>query len=142
MGIVEAERLGAVVGGPTGGTNGNTNPFSVAGGYGLRWTGMDVRKKDGSPRKAPHPDGALQARGVVCRGPASRGRSGRPGEPTKGVHPAEEVGQSVSGVRTRPRWGYQVGLSADFGIELIEHTPTSRGSKPTVAAMPQGNSDF
>ena len=37
------------MGGPTGGTNGNFNVFAVAGGYSLRWTGMDVRKKDGSP---------------------------------------------------------------------------------------------
>jgi peptidase S41-like protein len=49
MGIVEAERLGALVGGPTAGTNGGIDPFAVAGGYTLRWTGMDVRKKDGSP---------------------------------------------------------------------------------------------
>jgi C-terminal processing protease CtpA/Prc len=49
MGIVEAERLGALVGGPTAGTNGSMDPFDVAGGYTLRWTGMDVRKKDGSP---------------------------------------------------------------------------------------------
>ena len=49
MGIVEAERLGALVGGPTGGTNGGANLAPVAGGYSLRWTGMDVRKKDGSP---------------------------------------------------------------------------------------------
>jgi C-terminal processing protease CtpA/Prc len=49
MGIVEAERLGALVGGPTAGTNGGADPFPVAGGYTLRFTGMDVRKKDGSP---------------------------------------------------------------------------------------------
>jgi C-terminal processing protease CtpA/Prc len=49
MGIVEGERLGVLVGEPTGGTNGGANLFNVAGGYGLRWTGMDVRKKDGSP---------------------------------------------------------------------------------------------
>ncbi len=49
MGIVEAERLGALVGGPTGGTNGGMDPFGVAGGHTLRWTGMDIRKKDGSP---------------------------------------------------------------------------------------------
>ena len=49
MGIVEAEGLGALVGGPTGGTNGGANLAPVAGGYSLRWTGMDVRKKDGSP---------------------------------------------------------------------------------------------
>jgi C-terminal processing protease CtpA/Prc len=49
MGIVEGERLGALVGGPTAGTNGGMDPFDVAGGYTLRWTGMDIRKKDGSP---------------------------------------------------------------------------------------------
>lgn len=49
MGIVENERLGALVGGPTAGTNGGMDPFAVAGGHTLRWTGMDIRKKDGSP---------------------------------------------------------------------------------------------
>ena len=49
MGIVEAERLGALVGGPTAGTNGSMDPFGMAGGHTLRWTGMDIRKKDGSP---------------------------------------------------------------------------------------------
>ena len=48
MGIVEGEHLGALVGGTTAGTNGGMNPFDVAGGHTLRWTGMDVRKKDGS----------------------------------------------------------------------------------------------
>jgi len=49
MGTVEGEHLGALVGGPTAGTNGGMNPFDVAGGHTLRWTGMDIRKKDGSP---------------------------------------------------------------------------------------------
>ena len=49
MGTVEGERLGALVGGPTAGTNGGVDPFTVAGGHLLRWTGMEVRKKDGSP---------------------------------------------------------------------------------------------
>jgi C-terminal processing protease CtpA/Prc len=49
MGTVEGEHLGALVGGTTAGTNGGMNPFDVAGGHTLRWTGMDVRKKDGSP---------------------------------------------------------------------------------------------
>jgi C-terminal processing protease CtpA/Prc len=49
MGTVEAEHLGAIVGGATAGTNGGMNPFDVAGGHTLRWTGMDIRKKDGSP---------------------------------------------------------------------------------------------
>jgi len=30
-------------------THGGMNPFDVAGGHTLRWTGMDIRKKDGSP---------------------------------------------------------------------------------------------
>jgi C-terminal processing protease CtpA/Prc len=49
MGIVEGEHLGSLVGGPTAGTNGGADLLPVAGGYSLRFTGMDVRKKDGSP---------------------------------------------------------------------------------------------
>jgi C-terminal processing protease CtpA/Prc len=48
MGIVEAYRLADIVGEPTAGTNGNINPFTVPGGYVLRWTGMRVLKHDGS----------------------------------------------------------------------------------------------
>ncbi|HZW07259.1 MAG TPA: S41 family peptidase [Phycisphaerales bacterium] len=49
MGIVEAYKLGEIVGGPTAGTNGNVNPFTLPGGYTLSWTGMRVMKHDGSP---------------------------------------------------------------------------------------------
>jgi hypothetical protein len=48
MAIVEHYRLGEIVGGPTAGTNGNTNPFTVPGGYQITWTGMKVLKHDGS----------------------------------------------------------------------------------------------
>jgi hypothetical protein len=48
LGIVEHYRLGAIVGGPTAGTNGNVNPFDLPGGYGIVWTGMQVLKQDGS----------------------------------------------------------------------------------------------
>ena len=48
MGIVEHEKLGAIVGGPTAGTNGNINPVALPGGYRLVWTGMKVLKHDGS----------------------------------------------------------------------------------------------
>ena len=48
MGIVEAYKMGAIVGGPTAGTNGNVNPFTLPGGYRLIWTGMQVLKHDGS----------------------------------------------------------------------------------------------
>jgi C-terminal processing protease CtpA/Prc len=48
MGIVEHYKLGAIVGGPTAGTNGNINPFTLPGGYHLVWTGMQVLKHDGS----------------------------------------------------------------------------------------------
>jgi C-terminal processing protease CtpA/Prc len=48
MGVVENYRLAEIVGGPTAGTNGNVNPFSLPGGYGLSWTGMKVLKQDGS----------------------------------------------------------------------------------------------
>jgi C-terminal processing protease CtpA/Prc len=48
MGIVEAFKLGEIVGGPTAGTNGNVNPFRLPGGYTISWTGMKVLKHDGS----------------------------------------------------------------------------------------------
>jgi Peptidase family S41 len=48
MGIVEAYKLGAIVGEPTAGTNGNVNPVSLPGGYRVVWTGMKVLKHDGS----------------------------------------------------------------------------------------------
>jgi hypothetical protein len=48
MGIVEHYKLGAIVGGPTAGTNGNVNPFTLPGGYRVVWTGMKVLKHDGS----------------------------------------------------------------------------------------------
>jgi C-terminal processing protease CtpA/Prc len=48
MGIVEAYRLGEIVGEPTAGTNGNVNPLLLPGGYSVGWTGMRVLKHDGS----------------------------------------------------------------------------------------------
>jgi len=48
MGIVEYYKLGEIVGGPTAGTNGNVNPFTLPGGYRLVWAGMKVLKHDGS----------------------------------------------------------------------------------------------
>ncbi|HEU4588373.1 MAG TPA: S41 family peptidase [Gemmatimonadales bacterium] len=48
MGIVEAYHLGAIVGAPTAGTNGSINPFALPGGYRIWWSGMRVRKHDGS----------------------------------------------------------------------------------------------
>lgn len=48
MGIVEAYRLGEIVGSPTAGTNGNINPIALPGGYRVVWTGMRVLKHDGS----------------------------------------------------------------------------------------------
>ncbi len=48
MGIIEAYKLASIVGGPTAGTNGNINPFTLLGGYSLTWTGMKVLKHDGS----------------------------------------------------------------------------------------------
>jgi len=43
MGVVEAYRLGDIVGEPTAGSNGAANPFAVPGGYTLYWTGQRVR---------------------------------------------------------------------------------------------------
>lgn len=48
MGIVENYKLGEIVGGATAGTNGNTNSFSLPGGYRIVFTGMKVQKHDGS----------------------------------------------------------------------------------------------
>jgi Peptidase family S41 len=48
LGMVEHYKLADIVGGPTAGTNGNINPFSLPGGYRLVWTGMKVLKHDGS----------------------------------------------------------------------------------------------
>ena len=49
MGIVEHYQLGAIVGvEPTAGTNGNVNPFRLPGGFQVSWTGMMVKKHDGS----------------------------------------------------------------------------------------------
>ncbi|MCS4200953.1 S41 family peptidase [Salinibacter ruber] len=48
MGIVGHYDLGTIVGQPTAGTNGNINPFELPGGYKVWWTGMRVRKHDGS----------------------------------------------------------------------------------------------
>jgi C-terminal processing protease CtpA/Prc len=49
LGVVEGYSLGAIVGEPSAGTNGNVNPFALPGGYVVTWTGMRVVKRDGSP---------------------------------------------------------------------------------------------
>jgi C-terminal processing protease CtpA/Prc len=49
MGIVEAYRLGEIVGARTAGTNGNVNPFTLPTGHRIAWTGLQVRNRDGSP---------------------------------------------------------------------------------------------
>ncbi|MDQ2664979.1 MAG: S41 family peptidase, partial [Gemmatimonadota bacterium] len=49
LGTVEDNRLAAIVGEPSAGTNGNVNPFTLPGGYTISWTGMRVTKGDGSP---------------------------------------------------------------------------------------------
>ncbi|TMQ08066.1 MAG: hypothetical protein E6J90_41565 [Deltaproteobacteria bacterium] len=48
MGIVEAYKLGPIVGSPTAGINGNVNPFNLPGGYRVWWTGLQTLKQDGS----------------------------------------------------------------------------------------------
>lgn len=48
LGIIEHYKLAEIVGGPTAGTNGNINPFTLSGGYTVIWTGMKVLKHDGS----------------------------------------------------------------------------------------------
>jgi len=48
LAIIEHYKLADIVGGPTAGTNGNVNPFTLPGGYQVAWTGMKVLKHDGS----------------------------------------------------------------------------------------------
>ncbi len=67
MGIVEAYRLGEIVGAPTAGTNGNVNPFTLPGDYGVSWTGMRVLKHDGSRHHGV---------GILPTVPAQRTRAG------------------------------------------------------------------
>jgi C-terminal processing protease CtpA/Prc len=67
MGIVEYYKLGAIVGEPTAGTNGNVNPFRLPGGYTVSWTGMKVLKHDGSQHHGI---------GILPTVPASRSRKG------------------------------------------------------------------
>ena len=67
MGIVEAYRLGEIVGQPTAGTNGNVNSFEVPGGYSIGWTGMRVLKHDGSRH---------HGLGILPTVPAERTRAG------------------------------------------------------------------
>lgn len=67
MGIVEAYRLGDIVGQPTAGTNGNVNPLELPGGYSIGWTGMKVLKHDGSRHHGV---------GILPTVPARRTRAG------------------------------------------------------------------
>jgi C-terminal processing protease CtpA/Prc len=48
VGIVEHYQLAEIVGQPTGGTNGESDRFSLPGGYTCSWTGKKVLKHDGS----------------------------------------------------------------------------------------------
>lgn len=67
MGIVEAYKLGEIVGAPTAGTNGNVNPFTLPGGYSVAWTGMKALKHDGSRHHGV---------GIAPTVPVSRTRAG------------------------------------------------------------------
>ena len=67
MGMVEAFKLGEIVGEPTAGTNGNVNPFRLPGGFTISWTGMKVLKHDGSQHHGI---------GILPTVPASRTRKG------------------------------------------------------------------
>lgn len=48
MSFIEHYQLATIVGQPTAGTNSNVNPFTLPGGYHLRWTGMKLLKHNGS----------------------------------------------------------------------------------------------
>lgn len=67
LGIIEHEHLGAIVGGPTAGTNGNINVVALPGGYSIVFTGMKVLKHDGSRHHGV---------GIIPTVPASRTAKG------------------------------------------------------------------
>lgn len=71
MGIVEAYKLGEIVGATTAGTNGNVNPIALPGGFRVSWTGMRVLKHDGSTHHgigiAPTINAAPTIRGIAER---------------------------------------------------------------------------
>ncbi|MDN3647180.1 S41 family peptidase [Pontixanthobacter aestiaquae] len=48
LGTVKANGLGTIIGVPTAGANGNVTTFRIPGGYQLRWTGMQVKNRDGT----------------------------------------------------------------------------------------------
>ena len=48
MGYIKDFKLATIIGGPTAGTNGNINRFTLPGGYTVVWTGMLVKNHDGS----------------------------------------------------------------------------------------------
>ncbi len=48
LGVVEAYKLGEIVGEPTAGTNGDINLITLPGGFSIRWTGLKVLRHDGS----------------------------------------------------------------------------------------------
>jgi C-terminal processing protease CtpA/Prc len=54
--IFHDNRLGTIVGEPSGGTNGNVNTFSIPGGFTVRFTGMRVAGSDGT---------TIQGHGIV-----------------------------------------------------------------------------
>jgi peptidase S41-like protein len=51
MGYVADRKLGAIVGAPTAGTNGNVASFGVPGGWQITFTGMRVTRHDGTSRR-------------------------------------------------------------------------------------------
>ena len=67
MGFIKDFKLATIVGGPTAGTNGNVNPFSLPGGYNISWTGMLVKNHDGSKH---------HIRGILPDVPAERSVAG------------------------------------------------------------------
>jgi C-terminal processing protease CtpA/Prc len=48
LSIVRHHNIAPIVGGPTAGTNGDVNPFTLPGGFRMEWTGLRVLNHDGS----------------------------------------------------------------------------------------------
>jgi hypothetical protein len=67
LGMIEAYKIGDVVGATSGGSNGTINRSLLPGGWRLIWSGQRVLKQDGSP---------LQGVGVAATVPASRSLRG------------------------------------------------------------------
>ena len=102
LGIVEHEKLGALVGSPTAGTNGNVNPISLPGGFNVVWTGMKVLKHDGSRHHGIGIQPPSPSRGRLRASPRAR-RAARNGCRGRRTWSARRSRRAAAKVRHPPR---------------------------------------